>query len=57
MPMYDTTSLIQAGIPQSKNETIERYMWTNLPFGLTQDIIERVLFFNKEISLDDLLAQ
>lgn len=84
MPMYDTTSLIQAGIPQSKKmlkygnaidqngktitpnllkynlsygdlfdimrhqnftETIERYMWTNLPFGLTQDIIERVLFF------------
>lgn len=84
MPMYDTTSLMQAGIPQSKKmlkygnaidqngksitpnllkynlsygdlfdimrhqnftETIERYMWTNLPFGLTQDIIERVLFF------------
>lgn len=25
-------------------ETIERYMWTNLPFGVTQDIIERILF-------------
>lgn len=26
-------------------ETIERYMWTNVPFGLTPDLIERVLFF------------
>lgn len=26
-------------------ETIERYMWTNVPFGLTADLIERVLFF------------
>lgn len=26
-------------------ETIERYMWVNVPFGLTQDIIERILFF------------
>ena len=50
MPMYDTTSL------QNFTETIERYMWTNLPFGLTQDIIERVLFFNKKISLDDFVS-
>lgn len=26
-------------------ETLERYMWVNLPPGLTQDIVERVLFF------------
>ena len=26
-------------------ETIERYMWTNVPFGLTPDLIERLLFF------------
>lgn len=84
MPMYDTISLIGAGIPLSKKmlkygnavdqegkiitpnpkdfnlqydslynimreqnmiETFERYMWTDIPFGLTQDIIERILFF------------
>lgn len=84
MPMYDTTALLQSGIPQSKKmlkygnaidqngktitpnllkynldydsvlsimrhqnmtETLERYMWTNIPFGLTQDLIERILFF------------
>ena len=84
MPMYDTNSLLLAGIPQSKNmlkygnaidqngnvitpnpskynldysslfaimreqnmiETFERYMWTNVPPGLTQDLIERLLFF------------
>lgn len=84
MPMYDTNSLLSAGIPQSKNmlkygnaidqngnvitpnpskynldysslfaimreqnmiETLERYMWTNVPPGLTQDLIERLLFF------------
>lgn len=84
MPIVDTNSLVQAGIPQSKSmlkygnsidqdgktvtpnpekfnlkydslfaimrqqnmiETFERYMWTNLPPGLTQDLIERVLFF------------
>ena len=84
MPMYDTNSLLLAGIPQSKNmlkygnaidqngnvitpnpskynldysslfaimreqnmiETLERYMWTNVPPGLTQDLIERLLFF------------
>lgn len=30
---------------QNYLETIERYMWTNVPFGLTPDLIERVLFF------------
>lgn len=84
MPMYDTTALLSAGLPQNKNmlkygnaidqngnavtpnllnknlsydslfsimreqnkiETIERYMWVNVPFGLTQDIIERILFY------------
>lgn len=34
-------------IMQEQNfiETVERYMWTNVPFGLTQDLIERLLFF------------
>lgn len=84
MPMYDTTSIMKAGInvsgkllkygnaidqngnvvtpnPKKYNldydslfaimreqnmiETFERYMWTNIPFGLTQDLIERILFF------------
>lgn len=26
-------------------ETLERYMWINVPFGLTPDLIERLLFF------------
>ena len=30
---------------QNMIETYERYMWVNVPFGLTQDLIERVLFF------------
>ena len=30
---------------QNYVETLERYMWTNVPFGLTPDLIERVLFF------------
>lgn len=35
------------GIMKQQNmiETLERYMWVNLPFGLTQDLIERLLFF------------
>lgn len=84
MPMYDTSAILQAGIPQSKKmikygnaidqdgnvvtpnlleknlsydslfsimreqnkiETIERYMWINVPFGLTADLIERLLFY------------
>lgn len=84
MPMYDTLSLISAGIPlskkmlkygnsvdqdgnivkqdplkynldygsilrimaeQNKIETIERYMWTNLPPGLNADLIERLLYY------------
>lgn len=84
MPMYDTNSIIAAGIPLSKKqikygnaidqdgnpitpnllkynldydsvlaimtqqnriETLERYMWIDVPFGLTPDLIERVLFY------------
>ena len=84
MPMYDTTALLEAGLPQNKKilkygnaidqngnaitpnllknnlsyeslfnimreqnkiETFERYMWVNVPFGLTADIIERLLFY------------
>lgn len=30
---------------QNMIETYERYRWINIPFGLTQDLIERVLFF------------
>lgn len=84
MPMYDTLTLLQAGIQQTKKmlkygnaidqngnaitpnllkynldydsvfgimrhqnmiETLERYQWINVPFGLTQDLIERLLFF------------
>lgn len=84
MPMFDTSSFLEAGITPSKKvlkygnaidqngnaitpnpikynldydslfaimreqnmvETLERYMWTNVPFGLTQDLIERLLFF------------
>lgn len=84
MPMFDTSAILNAGIPLSNKmikygnsidqdgnvvtpslekfqlqydslyaimrhqnmiETYERYMWTNVPFGLTPDIIERVLFF------------
>lgn len=84
MPMYDTKTFIEAGIPQTSKmlkygnaidqngnvvtpnlqkcsldydslfsimrqqnmiETFERYMWINLPFGLTADLIERLLYF------------
>lgn len=84
MPMFDTNTLLEAGLPQNKKmlkygnaidqngnavtpnllnknlsydslfnimreqnkiETIERYMWVNVPFGLTADIIERLLFY------------
>ena len=30
---------------QNKIETLERYNWLNLPFGVTADIIERILFY------------
>lgn len=40
---YDELFAIMRG--QNYVETIERYMWTNVPFGLTPDLIERVLFF------------
>ena len=34
-------------IMQQQNfiETLERYQWTNLPMGVTADIIERILYF------------
>lgn len=40
---YD--SLFNIMREQNMIETMERYMWTDVPFGLTQDLIERVLFF------------
>ena len=30
---------------QNMIETFERYMWINVPFGLTADLIERLLYF------------
>lgn len=30
---------------QNMIETFERYMWTNIPFGLTADLVERLLYF------------
>ena len=30
---------------QNQIETFERYMWINIPFGLTQDLIERILYY------------
>lgn len=41
----DYDSLYQIMRNHNRIETLERYMWLNVPFGLTQDIIERVLFF------------
>ena len=40
---YD--SLFNIMREQNKIETIERYMWVNVPFGITADIIERLLFY------------
>jgi hypothetical protein len=40
---YDNVFAINRN--QNFVETIERYMWTNIPFGLTQDLIERLLYF------------
>lgn len=40
---YD--SLFNIMRQQNMIETIERYMWVNVPFGLTPDLIERLLFF------------
>lgn len=39
------SSLYEIMRKQNTIETLERYMWTNVPYGLTQDLIERVLFF------------
>lgn len=41
----DYGSLFDIMKHQNMIETLERYMWVNIPFGLTQDLIERVLFF------------
>lgn len=40
---YDSVFAIMR--QQNMIETIERYQWVNVPFGLTQDLIERLLFF------------
>lgn len=41
----DYDSLFSIMQHQNMIETFERYMWINVPFGLTADLIERVLFF------------
>ena len=41
----DYTSIFGILRHQNMIETYERYMWVNVPYGLTQDLIERVLFF------------
>lgn len=41
----DYSSLFEIMRQQNQTETYERYMWIDLPPGLTQDLIERVLFF------------
>lgn len=41
----DYSSLFDIMREQNRIETLERYMWVNLPFGLTQDLIERLLYY------------
>lgn len=41
----DYSSLYSIMRNQNKTETLERYMWVNVPPGLSQDLIERVLFY------------
>lgn len=41
----DYQSLYDIMRQQNQTETYERYMWIDLPPGLTADLIERVLFF------------
>lgn len=41
----DYNSMFNIMRVQNFTETIERYQWVNVPFGLTQDLIERLLFF------------
>lgn len=41
----DYDSLYSIMKHQNMIETNERYMWVNIPFGLTHDLIERLLFF------------
>lgn len=41
----DYDSLFSIMKEQNMIETFERYMWVNVPFGLTADLIERLLYF------------
>lgn len=41
----DYDSLFSIMKQQNMIETFERYMWVNVPFGLTADLIERLLYF------------
>lgn len=41
----DYDSILKIMSVQNRVETLERYMWVNIPPGLTQDLIERVLFY------------
>lgn len=41
----DYSSIYRIVENQNRVETFERYMWTNLPPGITQDLIERILFY------------
>lgn len=84
MPIYDTDTIIKAGLPlnkkilkysnsidqngnrvmpnlldknldyddmfnmlreQNRIEILERYQWVNIPFGITADLIERILYY------------
>lgn len=40
----DYSSLYSIQRHQNMIETFERYMWVNVPFGLTADLIERILY-------------
>ena len=41
----DYESLLRIMREHNRTEVLERYMWIDLPPGVTQDIIERVLFY------------
>ena len=41
----DYNSMFNIMRVQNFTETIERYQWVNIPYGLTADLIERLLFF------------
>lgn len=40
---YDDLYIIQK--EQNRIEILERYMWINVPFGISADIIERILYY------------